>query len=100
MSGSICVKKGDRVKKGQVIAHLGNTGNSDGPHLHFHIQDNEYGGEGQPFLFEQFEYLGRARTKTEIEQGVPKLLLKGKKSETRFLEMPVEGAFFRFTSNK
>ena len=95
--GNVQVKAGDRVKKGQVLARLGNSGNSDAPHLHFHIQDSEYGGEGQPFVFEQFEFLGKKRTKTEIEKGVPRLSLKGKKGETRFLEMPVEGAIVRFT---
>src|SRR5262249_17899379 len=33
--GSLKVKLGDEVKAGQVLAHLGNSGNSDGPHLHF-----------------------------------------------------------------
>ena len=30
---------GDRVRRGQVLGLLGNTGNTDGPHLHFHIMD-------------------------------------------------------------
>jgi murein DD-endopeptidase MepM/ murein hydrolase activator NlpD len=37
--GSITVKTGDDVKKGQVIGKLGNSGNSSGPHLHFQLSD-------------------------------------------------------------
>ena len=37
--GSLKVKVGDRVKRGQVLALLGNSGNSTEPHVHFQIAD-------------------------------------------------------------
>jgi murein DD-endopeptidase MepM/ murein hydrolase activator NlpD len=37
--GSLGVHRGDKVRKGQVLALCGNSGNSSEPHLHFHLQD-------------------------------------------------------------
>jgi Peptidase family M23 len=59
--GSITVKRGDRVKSGQVIGLLGNSGSSSsGPHLHFHLGDarNELAAEGLPYVFRNFEVVG------------------------------------------
>lgn len=58
--GSIKVKAGQIVKKGDVIAALGFTGQTTGPHLHFHIANanSPLGAEGIPFAFERFTLLG------------------------------------------
>jgi murein DD-endopeptidase len=58
--GSIRVKTNDRVRRGSVIGLLGYTGESTGPHLHFHISDNNspLNAEGLPYELEQFTILG------------------------------------------
>lgn len=59
--GSIRVAVGERVRTGQVIASLGFSGESTGPHLHFHVADasSPLGGEGLPFEIRWFVGLGR-----------------------------------------
>lgn len=58
----IRVKVGDRVEPGDVIAQLGNNGNSDMPHLHFQLMDsrNFALAQGLPFVFDRYEASGHA----------------------------------------
>jgi len=70
--GTLRVKVGDRVKKGQVIALLGNSGNSTEPHLHFHVSDalasgtTTLGSEGVPYAFPEFQIVGHCAATTTI----------------------------------
>jgi peptidase M23-like protein len=54
------VHKGDKVRRGQVLALLGNSGNSDAPHLHFGIEDGPlpFVSNGVPFVFSSFTTTG------------------------------------------
>lgn len=58
--GSVRVKQGDQVKRGQVIGLLGNTGNSSAPHLHFHLMDGPsvLGSSGLPYVIDSFAVAG------------------------------------------
>lgn len=61
LPGSIVVREGDTVQQGQVLGKLGNTGNSDGPHLHFQITDSAsfLNTNGLPFVFDRMTYQGQ-----------------------------------------
>ena len=73
--GSLKVKKGDAVKKGQVIALLGNSGNTTGPHLHFHVVHGKspMGSDGASYAIDSFVTRGTALSndglQTELERG-------------------------------
>jgi murein DD-endopeptidase MepM/ murein hydrolase activator NlpD len=59
--GSVAVKTGDRVRRGQVIARVGSSGSvSSGPHLHFHVSNapSLLGAEGLPFVLRDFQTRG------------------------------------------
>jgi murein DD-endopeptidase len=81
--GSLRVRPGDRVRKGQVIGLVGNSGNSTEPHLHFHLMDGTsvLGSEGIPYAHETFEFIGKCgRMFSECARSAP---------ETRRREIPM-----------
>jgi hypothetical protein len=49
-------KVGDRVKRGQELGRIGNSGDSRWPHLHFQLTSTPslMGSEGMPFVLDQF----------------------------------------------
>ena len=44
---------GDLVQQGQIIAHVGSTGNADGPHLHFEVRFDNRSVNPLPYLSDQ-----------------------------------------------
>lgn len=94
---SIRVKTGERVRRGQTLALLGNSGNSDAPHLHFHVSDGNspLGAEGLPYVLDAFDYQGDLPSKRLLAEGGWQAWLTTK-AEKRQLEIPTENAIVRF----
>ncbi len=71
LQGSLCVKEGERVSKGQLLAKVGNSGNTSEPHLHMHcVVLNErgdflYEAESVPMVFNK-KFLIRNRLFREL----------------------------------
>ena len=64
--GSIRVHKGERVKVGQMIGLVGNSGNSVAPHLHFQVKDrpSSLASNGLPYEIKRVSMLpGRLRAR-------------------------------------
>ena len=88
--GSLRVKPGDKVRRGQVLGLVGNSGNSTEPHLHFHISNanSPLASEGLPYVFESFEQQGQGWGWKASGKDVP--------AEKRSMEIPLQNAVVRF----
>jgi hypothetical protein len=69
--GSLRVKVGDKVTTGQVLGLLGNSGNTDAPHLHFHVMDGPSPllANGLPYVFTAFTGEGRITDEKPLFSG-------------------------------
>jgi hypothetical protein len=68
---SIPVAVGERVKRGQLLGKLGNSGNTSAPHLHFHLVDGPsvLGSNGIPYVIDSFAFAGRIPAEAEVLEG-------------------------------
>ena len=71
----ILAKKGQKVKRGDVIGYLGSTGLSTGPHLHYEVRKNDKAIDPINFYFndltpDEFEQL------VEIANNLQSVFLK------------------------
>jgi murein DD-endopeptidase MepM/ murein hydrolase activator NlpD len=97
--GSIAVKAGDRIKRGQVVGRLGNSGSSSiGPHLHFHVSDasSPLAAEGLPFVFKSFDRVGAFPSIAALVAGESWLAHAGQGVNPRKLERPGPNTVIQF----
>jgi murein DD-endopeptidase len=96
--GSLRVKLGDSVKAGQVLALLGNSGNSDGPHLHFQLTDanSPLGSEGIPYEFETLTQLGVLDGPDVLDTGKAWQPKPSEKPVAHRREFPVDNGVVEF----
>ncbi len=71
--GSVSVSVGDRLSQGQQIGRLGNSGNSDFPHLHFQLMSSPspLGSDGLPFVLRSFDSPGSIPPLDQIDVTEP-----------------------------
>ncbi|GAA0681056.1 M23 family metallopeptidase [Dyella marensis] len=95
--GSVKVKPGDRVHRGQSLGQLGQSGNSAAPHLHFQLSTAVAfeGSEGLPYVFESFDYLGPESEAQLFGQGEA---WKESAVGQRKLQMPLNDVVVRFAN--
>jgi hypothetical protein len=89
--GSLRVKAGDHVTRGQVLALVGNSGNSTEPHLHFHVSDRNspLASEGIPYALDAFDVQGK---------GLSWRPVPGRPTESHANELPTENTVVRFSA--
>jgi murein DD-endopeptidase MepM/ murein hydrolase activator NlpD len=66
--GSVQVKAAQRVRRGDVLGKLGNSGNSTGPHLHLQVMNaaSFLDADGLPFVIDEFRLDGVVPTLDEL----------------------------------
>jgi hypothetical protein len=95
--GTVRVKVGQKVKVGQVLGLLGNSGNSNAPHLHFHVMDSPHplASNGMPYRFRSFAVEGELTNLEGIEKGEVAKIAK-KELGARHDELPLNDQVIAF----
>lgn len=100
--GSIRVKEGDRVTRGQVLGLVGNAGNSSEPHLHFHVSETAdiLASNSIPYVIDDFvvegEIMDDRKFDMEKAKGLPISVGKPYYSGQHHDHMPKEGSVITF----
>jgi Peptidase family M23 len=98
-TGSVRVHVGETVRRGQVLARVGNTGPSGGAHLHFQIADGRdpLASEGLPFVFRRFSLAGEVTNIDAFLTGAANANIQpAQHAGRRQDELPLHSSVVRF----
>jgi hypothetical protein len=100
---SVRVHEGERVRRGQVLGRLGNSGNSATPHLHLQVElTRSFLSDGLPFVFDRFGLLGQITERGISDENIGlrpngKLpFARARRPGTRHRQMPLNLNVVRF----
>lgn len=100
--GSLRVRPGERVKRGQVLGLVGNSGNSVAPHLHFHVMDgpSPLDSNGLPYEIDAFDVVGHSPGTSAFdeaeEKGTPLAVTPVTPPARATRAMPLDQSIVRF----
>jgi murein DD-endopeptidase MepM/ murein hydrolase activator NlpD len=96
--GKLRVHLGEKVVAGQILGYLGNSGNSDEPHLHFQLMDanSPLGAEGIPYHYTSFTVTGVVADPDALDQGKPWPRPVKDAPTVRHRQFPVDNAVIDF----
>ena len=103
--GSVPVKVGDRVRPGQLLGKVGNSGSSVAPHLHFHVTEAPpaAASNGAPYVFDRFRYVAFATNADEVNADEPASvaeLVAAPRPARRTNQMPLKGDVVDFPGSR
>ena len=60
-TGTVAAQRGQQVKRGNVLGHIGSSGNSTTPHLHFQVMTTGtfFPTDSPPYAFDCFQMVGQ-----------------------------------------
>jgi hypothetical protein len=94
--GSVRARPGQRVRRGDVLGRVGNSGNTTGPHLHLHVSDRVTfeASDGLAFVFDGVRRLGQTDVDRVLDREAPPVPLVAAGPARRAL--PLDGTIVTF----
>jgi murein DD-endopeptidase len=98
-TGSIRVRRGEPVRRGQMLARVGNSGQTGGSHLHFQVNDrpNPVASNGLPFVLARFTLTGTVSNVDQFLTGTANADVRRlRRPSPRRAQLPLHATVVRF----